>query len=124
MSQVRVLIVDDVPYVRRDLCTLLTVNEETQVVGEAGDGHEAIRQAEMLHPDVVLMDLEMPVMDGYTAAREIKAICPSSRVIALSIHGDDDSRSRASRAGVDAFVEKGAPLATLLCVIQQFARGA
>jgi DNA-binding NarL/FixJ family response regulator len=124
MPQVRVLIVDDVAYVRRDLRTLLTLSEETQVVGEAADGREAVRQAELLHPDVVLMDLEMPVLDGYAAAREIKAIRPASRVIALSIHGDEDSRAQASQAGVDAFVEKGASLATLLCVIQQCASGA
>ncbi len=120
-ARIRVLVVDDVPHVRRDLSTLLALSEGIDVVGEAGDGREAVRQAELLRPDVVLMDLEMPEHDGYAATRDLKARHPASRVIALTVYGDDASRYRAFQAGVDAFVEKGATLAVLLQALRQCA---
>jgi DNA-binding NarL/FixJ family response regulator len=122
MAQVRVLVVDDVSRVRRDLRDLLTLTDGIEVVGEASDGHEAIQQTQMLHPDVVLMDLEMPVLDGYSATRQIKADYPAARVIALSIHDYDAARQKAFQAGVDDFVEKGAPPAALLRAIKQRAK--
>ncbi len=123
MSRVRVqvLVVDDVPHVRRDLSALLALSREIDVVGEAGDGREAVRQAELLRPDVVLMDLEMPGQDGYAATRDVKAFHPATCVIALTVHGDEASRFRAFQAGVDAFVEKGASLEVLLQAIRQCA---
>ena len=114
---VRVLIVDDVPQVRQDLRLLLQLAGEIEIVGEAGDGLEAIRQTEALHPDVVVMDLDMPVMDGFEATRQIKAHCPACRVIALTIHGDKAARRKAGQAGVDDFVEKGAPVGAILRAI-------
>lgn len=111
---VRVLIVDDMAQVRQDLRLLLQLTDELDVVGEAANGLEAIRQAEALRPDVVVMDLEMPVMDGYEAIHEIKARWPSCRVIALTIHGDEAARQKTSQAGVDDFIVKGAPINSLL----------
>ena len=70
------LIVDDSPQVRQELRTLLPLAGDIEIVGEAADGREAIRLAEALRPEVVLMDLEMPVLDGYEATRQIKAGCP------------------------------------------------
>ncbi len=113
----RVLIVDDVPEVRQDLHLLLQLTGEVQVVGEASNGAEAIHQADALCPDVVLIDLEMPVMDGFQAAREIKNRWPDCRVIALTIHDGEAVRQRAARAGVDAFMVKGTPVQTLLQAI-------
>lgn len=110
----RLLIVDDVPQVRRELHTLLGLACEIAIVGEAANGLEAIIQVTATHPDVVLLDLEMPVMDGYTAARRIKTLAPACRIIALTVHAYPAARARASAAGVDAFIVKGAPLATLL----------
>jgi len=101
---VRVLIVDDMPQVRQDLRLLLQLTGEIEIVGEAADGLEAIRQAEALRPDVVVMDLDMPVMDGFEATRQIKARCPACRVVALTFHGDKAARRKAGQAGVDDFI--------------------
>ncbi len=110
----RVLIVDDVPEVRQDLHLLLQLTGAVQVIGEASNGAEAITQAEALRPDAVLMDLEMPVMDGFQAAREIKQRWPGCSVIALTIHDGETERQRAVYAGIDAFVVKGTPVQVLL----------
>jgi DNA-binding NarL/FixJ family response regulator len=114
MARVRVLLVDDYVQVRRELRTVLALVEDVEVVGEAQDGGEAIRQVEALRPDVVLIDLNMPVMDGYQATRQIKARFPACRVIALTIHGDETARERASQAGVDEFILKGTPIDSLV----------
>ena len=119
MTSIRVLIVDDMAQVRRDLCTVLPLagqaaGLEIEVVGEAGNGQEAIQQAVALRPDVVLMDLEMPVMSGYEATRQIKAGSPGCRIIALTIHGDETVRQKAIQAGVDDFIVKGAPITSVI----------
>jgi DNA-binding NarL/FixJ family response regulator len=106
----RILIIDDVPQVRQDLRLLLELSGEVEVVGEAADGRDALSLTEALQPDVVLMDLEMPRLDGYEATRAIKARWPDCRVIAFSVHVYPEARQRAARAGMDDFVEKGAPL--------------
>ncbi len=123
MRPVRVLIVDDMPQVRQGLRTLLPLAAEAtglplEIVGEVGDGKEAIEQAAALGPDVVLMDLELPELDGYAAAQAIKACRPSTRVVALTVHGDAAARHQAQAAGVDAFVEKGVPLPVLMQAIR------
>ena len=118
MADIRVLIVDDVERVRQDLRTFLTLAGDIELVGEASNGLEAIRLAEALCPQVILMDLEMPVLDGYEAARQIKTNDPFCRVIALSIHGCEAERRRALQARVDDFIVKGAPLETLMEAIR------
>jgi DNA-binding NarL/FixJ family response regulator len=122
MADIRVLIADDIAQVRRELRTLLVLSGRVQVAGEAADGAEAVRLAALLQADVVLMDLEMPVLDGYSAAAQIKAQCPHCRVIALSIHEGQLERAQALRAGMDCFIPKGAPLQDLLDAILQLAR--
>ena len=119
MTSIRVLIVDDMAQVRRDLCTVLPLAGQAaglqlEIVGEAGNGQEAIQRVSALQPDVVLMDLEMPVMGGYEATRQIKTHSPGCRVIALTIHGDETVQQRASQAGMDDFVVKGAPINSLI----------
>lgn len=114
MQTIRVLIADDVAEVRQDLCTLLALAGEIEVVGEASNGLEAICQAEVLLPEVVLLDLEMPVMDGCEAARQIKALCPGIRLVALTVHDYPAVRQAALQAGMDAFIVKGAPVETLI----------
>jgi DNA-binding NarL/FixJ family response regulator len=117
MSSIKVLIVDDVVRVREDLRTLLSLAGDIQIVGEAGDGNEAVRHSEILQPEVVLMDLEMPLLNGLEATRQIKSRQPGCRVIVLTIHGDQIERNRAFSAGADCFLEKGTPLHTLLAAI-------
>ena len=120
MNTIRVLIVDDVPQVRRELRTLLPLLDAIEIVGEAENGQSAIEMAEALQPDVILMDVEMPIVDGLTATRSIKQQCPQCppRVVILSIHNDEAVRAKAQLAGADDFVDKGAPLAALLQAIQ------
>jgi DNA-binding NarL/FixJ family response regulator len=115
--RVRVLLVDDMPQVLRDLRQLLELTGLVEVVGEAGDGLEAIRLAGGLTPEAVVMDLEMPGMDGYEATRRIKACSPSPRVIVLSVHAGPEERQRARAAGADAFVVKGAHYEVLVDAI-------
>jgi DNA-binding NarL/FixJ family response regulator len=118
MKTTRILIVDDIPQVRRELRTLLPLLDDIEIVGEAGNGQEAIELATTLQPDVILMDVEMPIMDGVAATRSIKQQHPQCRVVILSIHTNEAVRTRARSAGADDFVDKGAPLATLLQAIQ------
>jgi DNA-binding NarL/FixJ family response regulator len=110
----RVLIVDDMPQVRQDLRFLLQLSGEIEVVGEAANGLEAVERTAALRPDAVLMDLEMPVLDGYQAARQIKAASPACRVVAFSVHTYALARQKAAQSGADDFVEKGAPLNVIL----------
>jgi DNA-binding NarL/FixJ family response regulator len=119
LTRRRVLIVDDNAQVRQELRTLLPLTGDIEIVGEAADGLQAIHLAQALQPEVVLMDLEMPVLDGYEAMRQIKAGLPSCRVVTLTVHGSEAARLRAMEAGADVFLEKGAPLGALVQAIYE-----
>ncbi len=114
----RVLIADDVAEVRHELRVLLELTGEFQIVGGASNGLEAVRQAETLQPDVILMDLEMPIMDGYQSAYEIITRRPGCRVIALTIHDGEAERQHALQVGMADVIVKGAPLELLLQAIR------
>jgi len=119
---IRILIVDDLPQVRQGLMTVLKLASKKtlpwiEVIGEAQNGAEAIQQALGLHPDVILMDLEMPGMDGYEATRQIKANQPAVRVIILSIHAGCEEQELARSAGANGFVTKGSSYEVLLNAI-------
>ena len=88
-----------------------------EVVGEAQNGFEAIRQVQVLNPDVILMDLEMPIMDGYEATRRIKVNPLAPRIIILSVHSSLEDQQRAREAGADYFVVKGTGYEILLNAI-------
>ena len=118
-AKIRILIVDDRESVRQGLRTILHLSEEFEVVGEAGNGVEAIRAAEKLHPEVVLMDLEMPVLGGLEATRRIKDQHPEIGVVILTIHGNEEVREQALKAGSDAFVEKEASTKYLMAAIRE-----
>ena len=105
--RLRVLLVDDTPQVLRDLSLLLELTGDLDIVGKAADGIAAVRLAAELAPDAVIMDLEMPGMDGCEATRRIKNALPSVRVIILSIHAGSEERRCALAAGADCFVVKG-----------------
>ena len=96
---------------------LLTLSCDVDVVGEAANGQEAVSKAETIQPEVILMDLEMPVMDGYRATRQIKNLYPSCRIVALTVHGYEEARQKALQAGVDAFIVKGEPVENLVQAI-------
>jgi DNA-binding NarL/FixJ family response regulator len=118
---IRVLLVDDQPTVRRGLLMLLHLEPDIQIVGEASIGREALRLALSLAPDVVLMDVEMPGMDGIEATAALRLAISQSAVVILSIHTDRQTRLRAQAAGAVAFVEKGGTTDTLLSAIRQAA---
>ena len=117
LHPVRLLLVDDVRRVRRDLRQLLELTGLVEVVAEASDGLEAVRLAGALAPEVVVMDLEMPGLDGCEATRRIKRLAPKMRVIILSVHAGPEEMERARAAGADDFVVKGASYETLMQAI-------
>ncbi|NWJ97451.1 MAG: response regulator transcription factor [Chloroflexi bacterium] len=104
--RVRVLIVDDHAVVRQGLITFLELQDEIEVVGEACNGREAMQKVKELKPDVVLMDLVMPVMDGLTAIKEIKQLWPETEVIALTSFADDEKVFTALRSGATGYLLK------------------
>ena len=116
MTPTCVLIVDDIEQVQHDLRTALSISGELEIIGEAANGLEAIRLTESLRPEVVLMDLEMPVMDGYEATRLIKLNFPC-KVVALTVHDYETARRKAEQSGVDAFLVKGVPVTTIIQTI-------
>ena len=115
---IRVLLVDDQPVVRRALRGRFQLEPDLQVVGEASTGREALTLAQTLTPDVVLMDIEMPDMDGIEATAALRRVAPQSIVVALSIYDDAQTRGRAQAAGVVAFVEKRGATDRLLAAIR------
>jgi PAS domain S-box-containing protein len=113
-KSIRVLLADDHPVLRRGLADLLRQRPEIEVVGEARDGQEAVDLTQQNNPDVVLMDVTMPRMDGIAATRHIKAHLPEVRVIALSMHEEKDMAVAMREAGAIDYVPKGAPAETLI----------
>lgn len=113
----QVLLADDSSQVLQDLRLLLELRGEIVIIAEAANGQEAVRLAADLAPDVVLMDLEMPVMDGYEATRQIKSRLPAPRVVILSVHAGSEERAKAIAAGADGFVVKGADYDVLIHAI-------
>ncbi|MCB8920314.1 MAG: response regulator transcription factor [Ardenticatenaceae bacterium] len=110
-----ILIADNRPAIRRGLKALLTQYPQINIVGEAADGREAVQLAAQLKPDVILMDMQMPVMDGLEATRRIKSQGAQIRVIALTLYSS--YRAEALQAGVDAFLLKGCTADCLLDAI-------
>lgn len=105
-STIRVLVVDDHKVVRNGLRTFIAVNDDLELVGEAGNGEEAIAQCAALLPDVVLMDMKMPVMDGPTAIEHIRADFPKVNVVALTSFEDETFARRALKAGAVGYLFK------------------
>jgi DNA-binding NarL/FixJ family response regulator len=118
MADIHVLIVDDIERVRQELRTFLTLAGNIEIIGEASNGLDAIQLVKTLGPQVVLMDLEMPIMNGFEATRQIKVLQPSCRVIALTIHAGEAERQQALQAGMADVVVKGTPLDGLMRAIR------
>ena len=120
---IRVLVVDDHPVVRSGLIGMLDIEDDLEIVGEAGDGEEALLRVAELAPDVVLMDLRMPRLDGAGATARIVAAWPSSRVLVLTTYDSDADIVRAVEAGATGYLLKDTPRAVLVDAVRAAARG-
>jgi len=122
-APIRLLVVDDHPVVRDGLCSMFDRDPEFDVLGEAGDGAEAVRLAQELRPDVILMDLRMPGMDGVTAITELAAKGVAARVLVLTTYDTDSHVLPAIEAGATGYLLKDAPRADLLRAVRAAAHG-
>jgi DNA-binding NarL/FixJ family response regulator len=110
----KVMIVDDNPPIRQALCELFTREGDFDVCGEAQNGREAIEKAQQLHPDLIVTDLSMPVMNGLEETRVLKKIMPAVPVIIFTAHNDSFAEKEARAAGVSAVVPKSQAVAVLI----------
>ncbi|HEX6730827.1 MAG TPA: response regulator transcription factor [Pyrinomonadaceae bacterium] len=120
---IRILLADDQPLFREALRTLISLQPDLEIVGEAGNGAEVVRMAKALNPNVVLMDLQMPVLDGVAATRRLQVEQPYCRVIALTTFDDDEYVFDCLRSGAVGYLLKDAPSVELFAAIRAAARG-
>jgi DNA-binding NarL/FixJ family response regulator len=114
MEKIKLLIVDDFAHVRQGLNTRLNLSEEIEVIGEAGNGYEAIGMALILNPDVILMDYEMPKLDGIEATKIIKKHSPDIQIVMISIHDSEEIKNKAIEAGVGVYENKATSVEELI----------
>jgi len=117
------MIVDDHPVFRQGLRNVLAVHEDLCIVGEATDGHEAVERAQELLPDVVVMDINLPTLNGLQATRKVKALCPEVNVIMLTAYDDEEQVYHAIRAGASAYHAKDVSPERLVDVIRHVSQG-
>jgi DNA-binding NarL/FixJ family response regulator len=120
---IRLLITDDHPVVRDGLKSMLAAQPDFDVIGEAANGEEAIRQAEILKPDVILIDLRMPVMDGVTAISRLRMSSPNVHILVLTTYDSDADILRAIEAGATGYILKDAPREELFRAVRFTAQG-
>src|ERR1700735_777236 len=121
--RIRVLICDDHALFREGVKSILALHPEFEVVGEAEDGREAVERATRLNPDVVLMDISMPVLKGFDATRRIIKVLPSAKVLILTVYDDEDLVARCLDAGASGYILKDSPPAQLSYAIQAVNQG-
>ena len=123
MTEIRILLADDQQLVREGLCALLDLIPDIHVVGEAGDGTETVERARQMRPDVVLMDVRMPGLDGVAATRRLHETCPEIKVVILTTFDDDEYVFEGLRAGAVGYLLKDVPSEQLAEAIRAAARG-
>lgn len=122
-APIRVLVVDDQRLMREGIASLLSIQEGIDVIGSAADGQEALEKALALHPDVILMDVRMPVMDGVTATARVRQQLPSCQVLMLTTFDDEEYVIEALRAGATGYLLKDIPAYDLAKAIQAAYKG-
>ncbi len=122
-GQIRILVADDHPVVRDGLVLMLGTQPDFLVVGEAADGAEAVAKAGQLRPDVLLLDLEMPKIDGVEVLRQLAEICPETRALVFTAFDTDERIVGAVQAGAKGYLLKGAPRAEIFNAIRIISQG-
>ncbi|WP_392972915.1 response regulator [Streptomyces sp. LN245] len=122
-APIRVLIADDHPVVRRGMSALLASLDGVEVVAEAANGEEAVREAQLSRPDVVVMDIQMPALDGVEATRRMTALLPDVAVLVVTMFEDDETVMSAMRAGAHGYLLKGAQQEEILTTLRAVAAG-
>jgi DNA-binding NarL/FixJ family response regulator len=123
VSAIRVLVAYDHPVVRRGMSALLSSLAGVEVVAEASNGAEALREAQLTRPDVVVMDVQMPAMDGVEATRRLTALLPGVAVLVLTMFEDDETVLSAMRAGARGYLLKGAEQDDILAALRSVVAG-
>jgi len=118
VGMIRLVLVDDQPVVRKALRRRLALEPDMTVVGEASNGREALTLVQQFTPEIVLMDVEIPEMDGISATAAMREGTPQTAVVMLSIHDDASTRARARMAGAAAFVSKSGEIEVLIATIR------
>jgi len=122
-EKTRIFIAEDHTIVRQGLRALLSKADSVEVVGEAGDGMDAVRGIENLEPDLVLLDLSMPKMDGISVIKEIAKRCPATKILALTVHRDEENVLQAFKAGANGYCLKSAGQGELQLAIKDVLSG-
>ena len=122
-GRIRIVIAEDHTILREGLRLLLSSNPDFEVVSEAQDGLNAIRLVESLKPDIVLMDLSMPRINGLEAIQEIKKLSPSTKILVLTVHKDEDHILSALKRGADGYIPKDATRSELMLAIENIFLG-
>ena len=123
MARIRILLADDHTVMRRGLRLLLEQQADFQVVGEADDGRQAVEMAASLHPDIAVLDIGMPLLNGIEATRQLLAADPSLAVVVLSMHSDESYVLRALKAGAKGYLLKNSAEADLIQAVRAVAEG-
>lgn len=123
MKRIRILLADDHAVVRQGFKMILSAQPDMEIVGEAGNGREAVELAETLKPDIVVMDVAMPELNGIEATRRLTASSPHTRVVALSMHKDNVYVREILRAGARGYLLKDSVAADVVAAIRAVARG-
>jgi len=123
MGRLRLLLADDHTIVRQGLRKILEERPDWEVVAEAGDGREAIRQAELLRPDVAILDVAMPLLNGIEATRQITRRVPTTRILVLSMHADEAYVAQMLQAGAAGYLLKASADVDLIHAVAEVARG-
>ena len=117
MGNIKVLLADDHTIVRKGLCSLLEGEADIEVIGEAENGREAIKLAEKLHPDIVVMDISMPGLNGLEATRQLKKHLPEIKILILTMHANEEYVFQTLQAGAEGYlVKKAAPSELVLAI--------
>jgi DNA-binding NarL/FixJ family response regulator len=120
---VRILVVDDHETVRRGVCSILESRKHIEVCGEASNGQDAIEKAAELKPDLIILDVSMPTVDGFAAARQIRTFLPEVPILMLSMHDGHRVIEEAQQAGAQGFVSKNAAGQVLLRAVEAVSQG-